>query len=495
MNDLLPKLRRTFKVAILPLLFLLCSAVQAQSVNLLIKKLGSAKENERVEAQMELRIMGEQAREALRSAEGKLGDAPAHLFEVRALLRDFFSRNLFSDEVPQQQASYDALNSLAERWINDLSKEALRKPGLLELRKINETCRPVLEKAAALPGAVEGIAVLLRDLNMIRDLNAADIKVREKAIAEFRKMGESAREALQTAENEQRMETRQLMLVRKLIGEMLLSQSPLKPLDLKATTPFGEDTAKGIKGDPEVLVDVPNKLIVMNAEFALEQGPLEYLVVSKGPNARMHETIVAVMARPRSICWALLACNYTYAGELGEDGKINLPPNAGVMISIEYEWEEPHADLWIGERLNPPAYPAPKRKVRVPIEFFAWNSQTEQPMKRAPFAFTGSKFEKDPNTKRMIFKADEEKSVVAVKLDAYAILNTPLDMRDVDPQHGAGYGVNRHLTPQRGTKCLVVFEPWTGTDLKPEDLKDTGNKHTAGQAPAGQPPAGGGTLK
>ena len=76
---------------------------------------------------------------------------------------------------------------------------------------------------------------------------------------------------------------------------------------------------------------------------------------------------------------------------------------------------------------------AEKKTMRIPIEYCVWNSQTEKTMKRSPFAFTGSKFEKDPETKKMVFKADEEKSIVAVKTDPYAIMNTPLDMRDVDP--------------------------------------------------------------
>jgi hypothetical protein len=315
--------------------------------------------------------------------------------------------------------------------------------------------------------------------DLVKQLGSAKEEERAQAIAELRKMGESARDALLKIEVTETLEPQQLLLVRKLLGEYLIIQTPLKPVDLTTLTPFSEDKEKKIEGNPNLLTHKDSKVIALNGEFALEQGALEFLVVTKGPNARLHETVIAVYARPRDICWALLACAYTYAGELGEDGKINLPKDAGVMISVQFEWEVPHAKMADGVEVPG----AVKKTMRIPIEFCVWNSQTEKPMKRSPFAFTGSKFEKDPETKRMVFKADEEKSIVAVKTDPFAIMNTPLDMRDVDPQHGAGYSVNRHVLPKRGYKCVVIFEPWVGGELKKEDVKDTGNRAAAPAPP------------
>ena len=407
---------------------------------------------------------------------------------------------------------------------------------------------------------------------LVKQLASPDQGLRAAAIAELRKMGAPACDALAKIEATETLEPRQLLLVRRIQGDFLIPQSPLQPLDIASLSPFGEDKEKGIAGNPKLLVNRDKKFISMPGEFVLEQGPLEYLVVTRGPNARMHETIVAIFARPRDICWALLACAYTYAGELSEDGRINLPKDAGVLVSVEYMWEPANAGM--DAALDPAAFinafeqryalllpgklaeadrenllfdmsndhgflkrlldhdevdgatgtliakspftdqlrddrcvydavackdfatmlqgylkkhpdiaaaaakprPLPERKlVRVPIEFFAWNSQTNRPMKRAPFAFTGSKFEKDPDTKKMIFRADEEKSIVACKLDPYALLNTPLDTRGIDPQHAAGYGINWRAVPRRGTKCRVVFEPWTGGELKDEELRDTGD--------------------
>ncbi|MGD0089602.1 MAG: YdjY domain-containing protein [Planctomycetota bacterium] len=426
----------------------------------------------------------------------------------------------------------------------------------------------VLCTAALLSPRSEGADVQA----LAQQLASENASSRATAIAELRKMGAPACEALAKIETSETMPRQQLLLVRRIQGDCLIAQSPLQPLDRAKLSPFGEDVKQGIAGNPALLTNRDKKFIVMDGEFWKEQAPLDYLVVTLGPDARLHETILAVFARPREICYALLACFYTYAGELDAEGKVNLPAGAGVMISVEYLWEPAHADMdtpldpadvinafqkkyavlllgkvpaqerdnllldlssdhgflktlldheEVDEKTGNVAAPSPfteqlrnercvydtaaltafanmlqdylkkhpalaaaaaqprslpeKKLVRVPIEFFAWNLQTNRPMKRAPFAFTGSKFEKDPETKKMIFRADQEKSIVACRFDPYALLNSALDTRAISPYRALGYNVNWRAVPRHGTKCRVVFEPWTGGELKDEDLKDTGD--------------------
>jgi hypothetical protein len=322
----------------------------------------------------------------------------------------------------------------------------------------------------------------------IDDLASPDRAVRQHALDGLNGLGDAGTAALIKAEAEVKMEPRQLFLVRHLIGDRLIQTTPLKLVDLSTVTPFGEDQAKGIKGDENIATNPKTKLIVMNGEFVLEQGPLEYLICVRHRDAKLHETIVGVLARPRDICYALLASNYKYVDEVDPDGSIKLPPEAGIMISLEYEWAQVNADMGAPDASPAPAVavPAEKKWVRVPIEFFAFNTQTEKPMRRSPFAFTGSKFEKDENGK-MTFMADLEKSVVALKYDVYAIMNTLLDTKDIDPQHAAGYSINRYAIPPRGTKCRIVFEPWSGGQLTKADLKDTVDGKASGGAAPNQP--------
>ncbi len=314
---------------------------------------------------------------------------------------------------------------------------------------------------------------------------------RARAIEALQKMGDAAVDSLRKAELEEKLAPRQLILVRKLLGDRLISTTPLKPIDLALVAPFGENKAQAIQGEPDLMVNRELQLIVMNGEFVLEQGPLEFLVCMKHSSAKLHETVTGIYSRPRPVCFALLACNYTFAAEMTDDGKINLPKEAGIYISVEYEWEPVNAKMAPPPADGSPPPPSgPKKWIRVPIEFFTMNSQTDHPMKRSPFAFTGSKYEKGENGK-MDFMADLEKSIVALKFDQYAIMNTLLDMKDVDPQHAAGYCVNRYAIPPKGTKCRVIFEPWIGGELKKTDLVDTvkGKEKTnvaAPPAPVGQ---------
>ena len=525
------------------------------------------------------------------------------------------------------------------------NSESTRASAVAELVKMGDGARVTLV-------AIEAAHEIPKNVPYFKDLlSKAEAAHEEKDVAGLREMLakiDAARATLSkagvTAGQEkdgaaEGLEPRQLLLIRRILGALLIGQSSLQPIDAGTLIPFGSDKEKGIKGTPDLLFNIDKKVIMMEGEFAIEQGPLEYLVVSKGPNARLHETVAAVRPIPHDICYALLACNYTFAGELGEEGQVNLPKGAGAMISIEFLWEDPHASMDTGVDVsamaaglkqkdalyekageaekaqllfdmesdiailrglygqdiptldfsapltvtqsrrrtvallelsgivnglhqkdmrfqnqgqplaepergvvlagiladvnklkvllgnavpalepfvrggsgaakalednegrktmlaaldeylkNPPdnvgdlkplaAAPLPsplpqKKLVRVPIEFFSWNSQTDRTMKRAPFAFTGSRIEKDQNNKP-VFMADEEKSIVALKLDPYAILNTPLNTRGIDPQHAAGYGINQYIIPKRHTRCRVIIEPWTGTELKPEDLVDTG---------------------
>ncbi|MEI6236396.1 MAG: YdjY domain-containing protein [Planctomycetota bacterium] len=300
---------------------------------------------------------------------------------------------------------------------------------------------------------------------LIKALASENEAERTQAIDALQKMGDAMVEPLRKVEADVKLASQQLILVRKLIGDRLTSTTTLQPMDLSKVAPFGEEKEKGIAGDPNLLINREAKIIVMNGEFVLEQGPLDYLVCMKHTAAKLHETVAGVYARPRDICYALLACAFTYAGEMDEHGSINLPKEAGIFISIEYEWEPVNAKLG----LTPGG---PKKTIRVPIEFFATNAQTHKPMKRSPFAFTGSKFEKLDNGK-MEFIADIEKSIVALKYDQYAIMNTLLDTKDANPYQGGGYNLNPYSIPPRGTKCRVIFEPWSGGELKKDDLTDT----------------------
>jgi len=397
---------------------------------------------------------------------------------------------------------------------------------------------------------------------LIKQLGSENESERAAALMELRKIGQPAEAALRAALKDG--PPRQEFLARRLLGEMLLAHSNLRPLDLSALAPLGEEKAAGKAGNPFILVDSDKKIIVLDGSFILERGLLECLVVSRVPNARTWETVVSVRALPRDICMALLKCNYTFADEITDDNRVKLPKEAGVMVSVEFLWEEPRADMepapslvsvckailqkhnllaegkasgrrrellqfdldgdvallrdllgslpeadpaaskilismqesLANENLSGDenaraalapllaqylklkdvslqAAPPPEKKlIRIPIEFCAWNTATERTMKRVPFAFTGSVFEKNSETGRQVLAADYEGTVIALRWEKVALLNTILDTRNVNPYRDAGYVVNQQIVPWRRTRCRLVFEPWTEGNLSLEELKD-----------------------
>lgn len=316
----------------------------------------------------------------------------------------------------------------------------------------------------------------------------ADDKKRAAAIAEILKLGAKADAELKTIEHEKKLSERQLLIVQRLIANNLINTSELKPLDVSKFVPMGEDKEKKLAGDPAILIDpdlesrARNRTLVLNAEFGFEQGPLEYLVVTKG-SEKKHETVVAVDARPQNVFFALLACEYADAGPVGENGAVHLPKDSGVLMSVEFDWETPNEHT--GENtgapeseLKPdtkPSQPNPNlRHVRVPIEFFAHNRLTGKTMKRVPFAFTGSKVEKDSKTGRSYFLADFEKTIAAVRVDEISVLNSPLDTGGINPRHANGYAFNWSCVPAAHAPCKLIFEPYTGPQLSEAELTDSG---------------------
>jgi hypothetical protein len=292
---------------------------------------------------------------------------------------------------------------------------------------------------------------------------------RPAAIEKLLKMGADAESELRAWEKSSTLTERQQLLVRWLLGEIQIKRSPLTPLDLPKLVPLGEDKEKHEAGNPEILIDPARKLIAIEAKFAQEDGLLEYLVASFRPDVKVHESIVGVKPSAGDILFALLARDFRPSGEIGDDGKVKVPKDTGISVSIEFDWETPHAAMGDPEA----GAPATKKRVRVPIEYFAWNTQTQRPMKSTPFAFNGSTMATAPNG-RKIFMADVEGTVLAAKLNPDALMNSPLDTHSINPRHGeAGYIMNRCLVPKAGAKCRVVFEQFEGPELTAADLKDT----------------------
>jgi len=345
---------------------------------------------------------------------------------------------------------------------SDQEKPEMRNAALAALASIARSQSLAVIDACAKDPKLTDAAAKARVFALAANLLNPDAAAREATFKELVALKSAAFPGLRNILDHE-IYQEAIPLAKSVYRRVLVGEMAQPAFDDKALKPFRQDEKKGIAGNPHIKTDPKSKLIAIDGEFSIERGPLEYMVVCKGENAKTHETVLALDCEPMDVCYALLQCEYTYAGELRDGGKVNLPKGAGVMFSIEYEI---NLDDPMGKE---------KKVVVMPMQALAWNTQTQKPMRIAPFAFTGSIVKKD-NEGRAVLMAQIERSVVAVMSDPVAILNMTLDtaeLANVAEGSQAYYEINQFLAPAAQTKCRLIFQPWVG-ELKAADLDDRG---------------------
>jgi len=337
-----------------------------------------------------------------------------------------------------------------------------------------------------------GFCAAAQPLESVRALGSENAVERQKAIDTLRGLGEKSGDILRDIEKTEKLDWKPLALLRKLVGESVIAAAQLPVLKVDDFAPLGGKKDEHAGGHSNVRLDAAKRTVLMPGKFiGMEDRPLEYLVVDNRERpdfrSRLHETLLCIEAAPSEVQTALLMSLYGQS-EVAADGSIVVGADSGVMISVQFDFEMAHPNLARESAdSKAAANPAvPHKTVRVPIESLVWNSQTEKFMRRAPFAITGSRLEKDPRSGKSIYMADYAGWVVALLLQAeqpYALMYTPLDMRNTNPQSSNGFYRACHYTaPPSGMPCTLVLEPYTGAAPKAADLVDTGNKGT-GVAP------------
>lgn len=281
----------------------------------------------------------------------------------------------------------------------------------------------------------------------------------------------------------------ELQVIRTLEGQFLLShQGNRLQKALLAERIFSKNTLplintdhfqylKQSKDNDRIYFNRKTKTIMVPAVFKLEHGVLEYVVVSDGPSAPVHETVLSVMAKASAVCLAMLSCGYDAADDALPVGGGIMHSNTGVNISIQFEFEKPHAGMVDNDPAQrvvaTPENPKYLSTIRVPIECFIFNSATQLNMRRAPFLFTGSYFLNSAKREAPTLAADADGPLVALKQNPAALMNTVLNTREIDPQKRAGYVIDRYTIPSRGRKCFVVLEATSERTFSSEELNDT----------------------
>lgn len=202
----------------------------------------------------------------------------------------------------------------------------------------------------------------------------------------------------------------------------------------------GEEAAPKVIKKGGVRFYVEEKRIEIDGKICLAEGPLEYFAVAEG--GKEYESVISLTVNPEILHWCLLLMRLK-PGETGakyQGDPENVP--TGSPVTVKVKWTENGA-----------------AKV-VPATALCWNALDKRPMEETPWVFVGSKMLEDPDTKKKVYWANVEKSVIDVYRDPMAVLSLPLAASANDES----YVVNKQVVPKKDTPVTVILEP--GPEVK-----------------------------
>lgn len=370
-------------------------------------------------------------------------------------------------------ADLDALVYVTEKSAGDADRSAeIRVAALNALERVPRWESLDVMRQCLRDGdrSIQLAAKRARPFVLVAQLNHPDSQRVEDAFEKLIALGAEAVPALDQAIRG--TDTRRKALSKEIMSRELLGRLAMKAVDRVGMKVYGADPEKKRAGKASILLNDKTRRIAIQGEFCIESGPLEFAAVCHDGCEKLHESVIALYCGPLDICYALFKCKYVWVNELKDKkGRVKLPKGAGVMLSVQYE-RTVHS-------------PAGKRRetLRLPLQAFLWNTQAKRPMRESPWAFIGSRQVELPNRKRTL-EAVLTGAVAAVRTDPSALLANPLDtaeQADVNPRQESGYyEMNRALAPKPGTKCVLIFEPWNGTQTSFIDNPSNGTPNVKG---------------
>ena len=179
--------------------------------------------------------------------------------------------------------------------------------------------------------------------------------------------------------------------------------------------------------------DPKSKMLIVKAEVALRDGPLEHLLCLKG--TKEHESILATKAPPRLIHAGLLLTGAEPGHPVRFEPKFE--PPTGSAVSIRLEWVESgkkrssDARSWIKDL-----------KAKKALE--------------TDWVFAGSALFTDPQTKEKFYAADDGDLITVANFGS-SILDLPYRSKADDSDRL--YVAETPAIPERGTVVFMYFAP------------------------------------
>jgi hypothetical protein len=178
---------------------------------------------------------------------------------------------------------------------------------------------------------------------------------------------------------------------------------------------------------------VKRKLVIVDGEVAMREGPLEMFACPKG--TKEHESVVAVHCNGQLIHAGLLAVGATHEHPVQFNPKYVAA--AGSIIDILILWEDEEG----------------RHKVRA--QDWVMDAATKKPMTHN-WVFGGSGFWTDETTGKKYYHADAG-DLICVSNFSTAMLDLPIESSQAND--GLLYTANTERIPPRGTKVRLVLTP------------------------------------
>ncbi|WP_435016017.1 YdjY domain-containing protein [Tundrisphaera sp. TA3] len=219
-----------------------------------------------------------------------------------------------------------------------------------------------------------------------------------------------------------------------LLAALLLAGAPAQGRDEPAppADSFRPDPAWKPLGNA-IWFDPAAKKLILRARVSLTEGPLEHLLCRKG--TKEHEAILSTEAPPRTIHAGLLLTGATPDHPVRFDPKYE--PPAGTPLAIELEWED-------GGKAH-----------RIDAREWIKDQANGKGLDR-DWVFAGSELFQDPQTKAMLYAADDG--------DLITVANFPSSIIDL-PFRSSANDADRAFVafteriPPRGTPVTMTFRP------------------------------------
>jgi len=228
--------------------------------------------------------------------------------------------------------------------------------------------------------------------------------------------------------------------VRQSLAQEFSKDAPAKKEAKPLPEPVG---AKLLSPRGGIWLDLKKKQIILDGYVCLRRGPLEMFACPRG--SKEHESVVAVVGRPRTVHTGLLAI-----GAVANHPAIFEPeykPASGTEIDIRVQWRDD------------------KGKIReVAAQQWVRNVRTKKALAH-PWVFSGSGFWKDEETGKQYYEADSG-DFICVSNFPTATLDLPIPSSQAND--ALLYEAFTEHIPALKTKVRLILSPKLKPAPKPK---------------------------